>query len=221
MVEKSWRFRRSVPVVLGVLVACLGLHTTEAPGGPKTVKPCISPTQVNLNERWGISDAIVAPFCTEVNSGRRWVVSNAWFVNPTFDSVPPGFVAAGATPVEDFIAKFVGVKYVVVPERRQFGRGQRSPIRCCESGHARLAKALERWRPRGRFVLGAQRHALRRPRRHRRGELPAGRGNFLPDGGVHGYAGPQLTAPERAGRRGCVTAIGSARLVCRLASNAG
>jgi hypothetical protein len=115
MVEKSWWFRRSVPVVLGVLVACLGLLTTEAPAGPKTVKPCISPTEVNLNERWGISDAIVAPFCTEVSSGRRWVVSNAWFMNPTFDFMPVGFVAAGATPVEDFIAKFVGVKYVVDP----------------------------------------------------------------------------------------------------------
>jgi hypothetical protein len=70
---------------------------------------------VDLNERYGISETIVAPFCTEVHSGRHWTVSNGWFTNLTFEIVPAGFVPEGNTPLEDFIAKFIGVKYVIDP----------------------------------------------------------------------------------------------------------
>jgi len=104
---------RSIIVTVGVLVACLTLGTSGVCGGPKPVRHCITPTNVDLNVRYGISDAIVAPFCTEVTSGRRWVVSNGWFMNTFFEFVPVGFVPAGATPLEDFKAKFIGVKYVV------------------------------------------------------------------------------------------------------------
>jgi hypothetical protein len=107
------RLWRGALVTLGVIVALWSLGTSETPAGPKAVPPCITPTAVSVNERWGIADAVVAPFCTQVNSGRRWVPSNAWFMNTAFDAVPPSFVAQGATPVQDFVAKFVGVKYVV------------------------------------------------------------------------------------------------------------
>lgn len=112
-------FRLGVPVVVGILAAALGLSTRAASAGPKPVTPCISPTEVNLNDRWGVSDAIIAPFCPNLAAGRRWAVSNAWFMGPAFDAMPPGFVPDGATPVEDFIAKFVGVKYVVDPGTKQ------------------------------------------------------------------------------------------------------
>src|SRR5215475_4425499 len=36
-------------------------------------------------------------------------------MNLPFDAAPAGFVPAGSTPLEDFIAKFIGVKYVVDP----------------------------------------------------------------------------------------------------------
>jgi hypothetical protein len=75
----------------------------------------MTPTAVDINERYGVLDAIVAPFCTTLSSGRHWTVSNAWFMSPTFVATPDGFAAAGATPLEDFIAKFIGVKYVVDP----------------------------------------------------------------------------------------------------------
>src|SRR5262245_51291655 len=114
MSQCSRRIRRVALVTLGVLVALLGVSMSGAAAGPKAVPPCITPTSVNINERWGISDAIVAgDFCTQVSSGRRWVPSNAWFMNTAFDLVPSGFVPAGATPVLDFVAKFVGVKLVV------------------------------------------------------------------------------------------------------------
>jgi hypothetical protein len=107
------RSRYRIVVALGLLVVGLGLGANVSLANPKTVRPCVTPTDVNLNERYGVSDAIVAPFCTEVDSGRRWTVSNAWFMGPSFDSVPPGFVPAGVTPVEDFVAKLIAVKYVV------------------------------------------------------------------------------------------------------------
>jgi hypothetical protein len=38
-----------------------------------------------------------------------------WFMNRGFEAVSEGFVPAGATPLEDFVAKFTGVRYVVDP----------------------------------------------------------------------------------------------------------
>ena len=40
-------------------------------------------------------------------------------MNTTFASAPAGFVPAGATPLDDFLAKFVAAKYVVDPGTRQ------------------------------------------------------------------------------------------------------
>jgi hypothetical protein len=103
-------------VTVSVLGACLGLGQTWAWGGPKkAVEHCITPTGVDLNERYGVPETIIAPFCATLNSGRYWTVSDGWGMSPTFVAVPAGFVPAGATPLEDYIAKFVGVKYVVDP----------------------------------------------------------------------------------------------------------
>ena len=40
-------------------------------------------------------------------------------LNTSFEAVPEGFVPAGATPLEDFLAKFVAIKYVIDPGTRQ------------------------------------------------------------------------------------------------------
>ena len=78
-------------------------------------EPCMSPTGVNLNERWGVSWRILAPFCTNALTGDHWSTTAIWSVSTSFDAVPDGFVPEGDTPLEDFLAKFVGVKYVVDP----------------------------------------------------------------------------------------------------------
>jgi hypothetical protein len=58
----------------------------------------------------------VTGFCTEVGSGERWIPNpTPWFVNHTFEHVPDGFVPAGATPREDFFAKFAELKIVLDP----------------------------------------------------------------------------------------------------------
>jgi hypothetical protein len=100
-------------VTVGVLISILGPGATGVLAKPPA--HCLTPTGVDLNERYGVSDAIVAPFCTEIAAGHRWTVTNAWFMNTFFESTPPGFVPAGATPAEDYAAKFEAVKYVVDP----------------------------------------------------------------------------------------------------------
>jgi len=117
--ENCRRFRRGVIVTVGLLVTSLSLGASGSSAAPDTVTPCITPSGIDLNERYGVSEAIVAPFCTEVASGRRWRVSTPWFMSPSFDAVPDGFEPAGETPIEDFIAKFIGVKYVVDPGTSQ------------------------------------------------------------------------------------------------------
>ena len=100
-------------VTVGVLIGILGPGATGVLAKPPA--HCISPSGVDVNVVTGVSDAIVAPFCTEIAAGHRWTVTNLWFMSPTFDIVPAGFVPAGATPAEDYVAKFEAVKYVVDP----------------------------------------------------------------------------------------------------------
>ena len=82
-------------VTVGVLIGILGPGATGVLAKPPA--HCVTPTGVDLNVVYGVSAAIVAPFCTEIDAGHRWTVTNAWFMSPTFDFVPPGFVPAGAT----------------------------------------------------------------------------------------------------------------------------
>jgi hypothetical protein len=114
------RFGHRVVVVL-LAGACLlfgvvGASTAKT----KTVTHCISPSGLDLNEFFGVSARIVAPpFCTQVGAGEHWTVATRWSVNHTFESVPAGFVPAAETPLEDFIAKFAAVRYVVDPGTRR------------------------------------------------------------------------------------------------------
>jgi hypothetical protein len=82
---------------------------------------CISPTGRDLNLFYSISAQIVAPSrfgfvgCDTVGAGERWVDTHAWAMEHRFVSVPMGFTSAWDSPLEDFLAKFVGVRYVIDP----------------------------------------------------------------------------------------------------------
>jgi hypothetical protein len=76
---------------------------------------CIAPNGDDLNELFGVSAQILTRFCTEVGSGEQWTTGQPWFMAQTFEAVPEGFTPAGDTPLEDFIAKFIEVKYVIDP----------------------------------------------------------------------------------------------------------
>ena len=81
---------------------------------------CITPDGADLNTIYGVSAQIVTGFCPQVGSGEQWVSSGApWSMNTTFKAVPKDFVPAGETPLQDFVAKFQGVKYVIDPGTSQ------------------------------------------------------------------------------------------------------
>ena len=81
---------------------------------------CLAPNGIDLNELYGITKQIVTPFCNQVDSGEQWTAAGpAWFMNTSFEAVPDDFVPAGETPLEDFLVKFVAVKYVIDPATRQ------------------------------------------------------------------------------------------------------
>lgn len=100
-------------ITVGVLIGALGPGATGVLAKPPA--HCVTPSGVDLNEVNGVSDAIVATYCTEIAAGHRWTVTTEWLMNSRFDNVPAGFVRAGATPAEDYVAKFEAVKYVVDP----------------------------------------------------------------------------------------------------------
>lgn len=97
-----------------LLMVVFALPTTTSAGNSDG-HHCIAPWGADLNEEWGLSEAIVWAFCTEVGAGQDWRVAAGWGVNATFKKVPKEFVPAGATPLQDFLAKFVAYKVVVDP----------------------------------------------------------------------------------------------------------
>lgn len=107
--------RRFAPAVALTLALVGGAGAALA--GPKDVQHCISPTGVDLNEFWGVSEAIVADFCTEIGLGEPWRVTQLWVVAPSYGPAPGSFEPAfpGATPAQDLLAKFVQVRHVVDP----------------------------------------------------------------------------------------------------------
>ena len=106
---------REVALALVILVACLGLSASGASAERKDADHCIAPNGVDLNELFGVSEQIIVRFCAQADAGQRWTHSAAWLMAESFEAVPPEFVPAGATPLDDFLAKFVAVKYVSWP----------------------------------------------------------------------------------------------------------
>ena len=68
---------------------------------------------VDLNELYGTSALIVNRFCPSSEAGQRWTTGAPWLMGSSFESVPEGYVPAGATPTEDFVARFVSARIVV------------------------------------------------------------------------------------------------------------
>lgn len=80
---------------------------------------CVAPSGRDLNEFYGSDERIIAPFCTDARTGEWWTTSAGWFMADTFEAVPASFVPEGSTPLEDFLAKFTALKYVVDPGTAQ------------------------------------------------------------------------------------------------------
>jgi hypothetical protein len=112
----------SLAAAAGVLVA-LALIVTPAGAGVDKTNRCVTPSGLNLNDLFGVTEQIVAPgsaSCTEVAAGETFRPSvMPWFMNTTFAVTPEGFVPAGDTPLDDFVAKFARVEYVIDPGTTQ------------------------------------------------------------------------------------------------------
>ena len=103
----------STTFVLACLAATMALGTIRAPvaNAQPEAPHCIGGT--DLNELYGISDQIVAPFCPVANAGQRWIATSRWLVKREFEEIPGGFVPVGDTPLEDAMAKLLGVTYLI------------------------------------------------------------------------------------------------------------
>jgi len=110
-----WRAVCRVAAIIAVVLALLAGSIGGAPmasAKPK-IGHCVSPRGTDINELYGQPGPIVVPFCLEIDGRGRWTVTALWETAPEFGPVPAGFVPAGATPLDDFVAKFAGLRYVV------------------------------------------------------------------------------------------------------------
>ena len=74
---------------------------------------CVAPNGVDINANLSLDAAVAAPFCPTIKAGDRWVPAQFYTAARSWEQMPAGYVPAGATPLEDFAAKFVAIRYVV------------------------------------------------------------------------------------------------------------
>jgi hypothetical protein len=98
-------------LALGAVVA-LSVGGQALAASPRT-EHCVAPNGVDMNAFLDLSTAVAAPFCAEIKAGDWWVPANFYTAAKTWEQMPDGYVPAGATPLEDFVAKFVAIRYVV------------------------------------------------------------------------------------------------------------
>lgn len=102
-----------IRLVVAALTVALSVGASTAFAASQRTEHCVAPNGVDINANVGISAAVVAPFCPEIKAGDRWVRAQFWTEAKTWEQVPDGFIPVGATPLEDFVAKFVAIRYVV------------------------------------------------------------------------------------------------------------
>jgi hypothetical protein len=110
-------------VTLGTSLA-LGAQPAAAggrldPPGHRDANHCANGAGTDVNALFGVSEQILNPYCRSATSGEHWRPSGIWVVSPTNDSFPAGYVAAGATPIDDFVSKLAAVKVVIDGGTRQ------------------------------------------------------------------------------------------------------
>ena len=106
------RKRLAVFIVAGSLVLASTTASVALAGSARTAH-CVAPNGVDINANLSLDVAVVAPFCPTIKAGDRWVPAQFYTAARTWEQMPDGYVPAGATPLEDFVAKFVAIRYVV------------------------------------------------------------------------------------------------------------
>jgi hypothetical protein len=106
------RKRLALFVVAGSLVLASATASVALAGSPRTAH-CVAPNGVDMNAFLNLDVAVVAPWCSTIKAGDRWVPAQFYTAARTWEQMPDGYVPAGATPIEDFAAKFVAIQYVI------------------------------------------------------------------------------------------------------------
>ena len=106
--------KRVASLIAAAAIVLAGAAGVEAaPAGTTRTAHCVAPNGVDMNVFLNLSAAVVAPFCAQIKAGDPWVPAQFYTAAKTWEQMPPGYVPAGATPLEDFVAKFVAIRYVV------------------------------------------------------------------------------------------------------------
>lgn len=93
--------------------ALAGTSATAAVADRTRTQHCVAPNGVDMNAFLDLSAAVVATFCPAIKAGDWWVPANFYSSAKTWEQMPDGYVPAGETPREDFVAKFLAIRYVV------------------------------------------------------------------------------------------------------------
>ena len=107
------RRRPALGVALVVLGALLTVAPTTAIARERAGNHCVNLGGDDLNAIFGTTDAIVAPFCTEVGVGDRWRAALRLNVAGADRVFPAGYEPSRPHLDDDFLVKFVSMTYVI------------------------------------------------------------------------------------------------------------
>jgi hypothetical protein len=74
---------------------------------------CVNEFGVDLNLTFGVLEQLVAGPCRTVSARAKWRPLTFWTMNTVFDVMPPDYVPAGPTPLEDLAARLASVTVVI------------------------------------------------------------------------------------------------------------
>ncbi|MDQ4215859.1 hypothetical protein [Microbacterium capsulatum] len=108
-------------VSLVTVIGAIGIQAPAASAASPRVPHCVAPAGVDvpagtdINALFGEQATIASNYysCGSIPAGSPWVGIFGFYFAKSWLQVPPGYVPAAPTPREDFIKKFVGIRYVV------------------------------------------------------------------------------------------------------------
>jgi hypothetical protein len=83
------------------------------------VNRCPNEYGLDLNVLYGVPEQFVTRSCRAVGARAAWRPFTYWTMNAVFEQVPPGYVPAAPTPIEDLLAKLQSVKIVIDENTRR------------------------------------------------------------------------------------------------------
>jgi hypothetical protein len=84
------------------------------PPGHQDGNHCVNVFDVDLNDLYGVAEQIRVFECRVISAGEHWIRPIWWITNTEAGSVyPVGYVPALAEPIDDFVAKLTGVRFVI------------------------------------------------------------------------------------------------------------